>query len=397
MSHRLPLPTLSAAMFRRLLPFLFALACLLPAAVRADEPPPALAAGAWLLIDHHSGQVLAAQNPDLKVEPASLTKIMTAYVVYAALRDGRLKPDQVVPVSETAWRAPGSRMFIAPDQRVTVDELISGMVIQSGNDATIALAEAVAGSEAAFTELMNAEARRLGLNDTRFVNASGLPDPAHVTTVADLARLATALIRDFPEDYKRNAVREFTWNKIRQSNRNRLLWLDPAIDGVKTGHTKSAGFCLIASRHDGARRLTAVVVGTASDQARMQETLALLHYGARAFAAVKLYDANQALTQLKIYKGKQGKVGAGFVNDFTLSLPKSAANALVGGDRERLGVSVTSQQPLLAPIQRGQPIATLRLTLDGKAIGDYPLVALADVAVAGPIGRAWDALRLFFE
>lgn len=233
------------------------------------EPPPPLAARAWLLMDQTTGQILAAQNPEQKVEPASLTKIMTSYVVYGALRDGKLKKDQVVPVSEKAWKAQGSRMFIAPDQQVTVDDLLSGMVIQSGNDASIALAEAVAGSEEAFANLMNAEAKRLGMNDSHFVNATGLPDPAHMTTVADLARLTTALIRDFPEEYKRYAVKEFTWNKIKQPNRNRLLWLDPAIDGVKTGHTETAGYCLIASRHDGARRLTTVVVGTPSDNARV--------------------------------------------------------------------------------------------------------------------------------
>lgn len=386
-------------MSHRLFPLLLALTFLLPAAVRADEPPPALAASAWLLTDHYSGQVLAAQNPDQKVEPASLTKIMAAYVVYGALRDGRLKREQVVPVSEKAWRTPGSRMFIDPRQRVTVDELISGMVIQSGNDATVALAEAVAGSEEVFAALMNAEARRLGMADTHFVNATGLPDPAQLTTVSDLMRLTSALIRDFPEDYRRNSVREFTWNNIKQLNRNRLLWRDEAIDGVKTGHTKSAGFGLIASRHDGARRLTAVVVGTASDQARMQEILALLHYGARAFAAVKLYDAGQALSQLKIYKGARATVGAGFAADFVLSLPKSAAQALVGGGDAggRLKVEVLSRQPLVAPVARGERIATLRLTLDDRPAGEFPLVALADVPVAGPIGRAWGALRLWLQ
>jgi len=386
-------------MSHRLFPLLLAFTCLLPFATRAEEAPPAIAASAWLLMDHHSGQVLAAQNPDQKVEPASLTKVMTAYIVYTALRDGRLRRDQVVPVSEKAWKAPGSRMFIDPRQRVTVDELISGMVIQSGNDATIALAEAVAGNEEAFVALMNAEARRLGMAGTHFVNATGLPDPAHLTTVNDLMRLTSALIRDFPEDYRRNSTKEFTWNNIKQLNRNRLLWRDEAIDGVKTGHTKSAGFCLIASRHDGARRLTTVVVGTASDQARMQETLALLHYGARAFAAVKLYAADHALSQLKIYQGARATVGAGFVEDFVLSLPKSVAHALSGGvdTGGRLKVEVLSRQPLIAPVERGAQIATLRLTLDDRPAGEFPLVALADVPVAGPIGRAWDALRLWLQ
>lgn len=364
----------------------------LNAFAQTSEPPPPLAARAWLLMDQTTGQILAASNPEMKVEPASLTKIMTSYVVYGALRDGKLKLDQIVPVSEKAWKAPGSRMFIAPDQQVTVDALLSGMVVQSGNDASIALAEAVAGSEEAFANLMNAEAKRLGLTNTHFVNATGLPDPAHMTTVVDLAKLTTALIRDFPEEYKRYAVKEFTWNKIKQPNRNRLLWLDPAIDGVKTGHTDSAGYCLVASRFDGVRRLTTVVVGTASDNARVQETLALLHYGARAFDAVKLYDKGQALTQLKVFKGQQNTVGAGFAQDFVLSLPKGVAS-----NPERIKVEVVSRQPLLAPVKQGDRIATLKLTVDGKPYGDHALVALNDVPLAGFLGRAWDGLKLYFQ
>jgi len=203
----------------------------------AQEPPPILAARAWLLVDHASGQVLAAHNPDQKVEPASLTKIMTSYLAYAALRDGRVKANQVVPVSEKAWRAPGSRMFIEPKKPVTVGELLAGVIIQSGNDASILLAEAIAGTEEAFVRMMNAEAQRLGLTQTHFVNSTGLPDPSHLTTPTDLARLTAALIRDYPEEYKHYAVKDFVYNKIKQYNRNRLLWLDPSIDGVKTGHT----------------------------------------------------------------------------------------------------------------------------------------------------------------
>lgn len=356
------------------------------------EPPPALAAKAWVLIDHGTGQVLAAQNPEQKVEPASLTKIMTSYVVYAALRDGKLKRDQRVPISEKAWKAIGSRMFVDPKSVVTVDELIRGMVIQSGNDASIALAEAVAGTEEAFAGLMNAEAKRLGLQDTHFVNATGLPDSAHMTTAIDLARLSTALIRDFPEDYKVYAIKDYTWNKIKQPNRNRLLWSDPGVDGVKTGHTETAGYCLIASRRDGARRLTSVMVGTASDNARVQETQALLQYGIRAFDAVKLYTKGQALTQLKIFKGEQPKVGAGFADDFVLSLPKGIA-----GSPDRIKSEVVSRQPLIAPVKQGDRIATLRLTIDDKPHGEHPLVALADVPVAGLLGRSWDALRLYFQ
>jgi D-alanyl-D-alanine carboxypeptidase (penicillin-binding protein 5/6) len=375
----------------RLLSLLLALLAFTTTTVYADEPPPALAARAWLLIDQTTGQVLAAQNADQKVEPASLTKIMTSYLVYAALRDGRLKRDQVVPVSEKAWKMDGSRMFIEPNKPVTVEELLHGLIVQSGNDASVALAEAVAGSEDAFANLMNAEAKRLGMTNTHYVNATGMPDPAHMTTATDLARLTTALIRDFPEDYKLYAIKDYTYNKIKQPNRNRLLWLDNAIDGVKTGHTETAGFCLIASRFDGVRRLTAVVVGTASDQARAQETLALLHYGFRAFDAVKLYDKNQALTQLKMFKGTQNTVGAGFTQDFVLSLPKGVATG------DRIKVEIASRQPLVAPVRLGDPVATLRLTLDGRPYGEYPVVALADVPVAGIVGRAWDSFKLMFQ
>lgn len=372
------------------LPLLLALLSLF-AAAHANEPPPALAARAWVLIDHASGQTLAAQNPQQKIEPASLTKMMTSYLVYAALRDGKLKRDQVVPVSEKAWKSIGSRMFIDLKKPVTVNELLHGMVIQSGNDASIALAEAIAGSEDAFAGLMNAEAQRLGLTDTHFVNATGLPDVAHLTTAADLARLTTALIRDFPADYALYALKSYTYNKIKQPNRNRLLWLDATIDGVKTGHTESAGYCLVASRNDGVRRLTAVVLGTASDQARVQETLALLHYGFRAFDAVKLYDKGQALSQLKIFKGAQSTVAAGFADNFILSLPKGVAGS------DRLKVEVASRQPLVAPVRQGETIATLRLLLDGNLYDEYPLLALADVPVAGLLGRAWDSLKLFFQ
>lgn len=373
------------------LPLLFLLLSLFTLPVHASEPPPVLAARAWLLIDHGSGQVLAAQNPGQKVEPASLTKIMTSYLVHAALRDGKLKRDQVVPVSTKAWKAIGSRMFIEPNRPVTVDELLHGLVIQSGNDASIALAEAVAGSEEAFAGMMNAEARRLGLTNTNYVNATGLPDPAHMTTVEDLARLTSALIRDFPADYPLNAVKDYTYNKIKQPNRNRLLWLDKAIDGVKTGHTEAAGYCLIASRNDGVRRLTAVVVGTASDQARVQETLALLHYGYRAFEAVKLYDKGQALSQLKLYKSKLATVGAGFTEDFVISLPPGASAS------GRLKVEVTSRQPLIAPVRQGENVAKLNLLLDGKPYGEYPLVALTEAPVAGPLGRAWDSIKLWLQ
>jgi len=352
-------------------------------------PPPAVDARAWLLVDHSSGQPLASQNPEERVEPASLTKLMTAYLTFAAIKQGLLKPDQQIPVSERAWKAQGSRMFIEPKKPVSVNELIHGMIVQSGNDACVALAEAIAGTEEGFVGMMNREAARMGLKNTRFMNATGMPDPQHYSSAADLARLASTLIRDFPEYYPIYAMKEYSYNRITQPNRNRLLWLDPTIDGVKTGHTESAGYCLIASGKRGSRRLLSVVLGANSDNARAEESLKLLNYGFQAFDAVKLYDKDQALSQAKVFKGAQNTVRAGFTEDFVLSLPRGMA--------EKLKVQLVSVQPLLAPLQRGQRIATLRLTFDDKPWGEYPVYALEDVPVAGPVGRAWDTMRLWFQ
>ncbi len=350
---------------------------------------PTVAAKSWLLLDYSTGQALASYNPDERVEPASLTKLMTAHVVLAALKEGRIKADQTVPVSERAWKTQGSRMFIEPRRPVTVDELLRGMIVQSGNDACIALAEVVAGSEEAFVQSMNREAQRLGLKSTHFTNATGLSDPQHYSTARDLGALAAALIREFPEHYPLYALREYSYNRITQANRNRLLWLDPAVDGVKTGHTENAGYCLIASAKRGPRRLLSVVMGTASDGMRTQESQKLLNFGFQFFDAVKLYAKDQAVSQLKVWKGAQNTVKAGFIDDFTLSLPKGMA--------EKVKASLVSNQPLLAPVQKGQRIATLKLMLDDKPHGEYPVVALETVPVAGMLGRAWDTMRLWFE
>jgi D-alanyl-D-alanine carboxypeptidase (penicillin-binding protein 5/6) len=373
----------------RFLAFL-ALCCLSVLAQAQTLPQaPTIAAKSWLLLDYSTGQALASYNPDDRVEPASLTKLMTAYVVLGALKEGRLKPDQALPVSERAWKTPGSRMFIEPRKPVTVDELLRGMIVQSGNDACIALAEAVAGSEEAFAQMMNREAQRLGLKATRFANATGLPDPQHYSTARDLGALAAALIRDHPEHYPLYALREYTYNRITQANRNRLLWLDPAVDGVKTGHTENAGYCLVASAKRGPRRLLSVVMGAASDGMRTQESQKLLNFGFQFFDSVKLYGKDQEVSRLRVWKGAQNTVRAGFLEDFTLSLPKGMA--------ENLKASLVSQQPLLAPVLKGQRIATLKLSLDDRPYGEYPVVALETVPVAGMIGRAWDAMRLWFE
>ena len=361
----------------------------LPTLAFAQLAPPPVAARAWLLLDVGSGQVLTAENPDQRIEPASLTKLMTAYLAFAAVKGKTLTLDQTIPVSPKAWKVPGSKMFIEPQTPVTVKELLHGMIVQSGNDACVALAEAIAGSEEAFAQLMNKEAARLGLKNTHFENATGLPHPSHLTTVRDLSVLATALIRDFPEFYSIYSVKEYTYNKIKQPNRNRLLFLDPTVDGVKTGHTDSAGYCLIASAKRNDRRLLSVVVGTTSDSVRAQESQKLLNWGYLAYDTVKVYSANQAVNEPRVWKGKENIVKAGFLNDFVLSVPK--------GDADKLKANVVSQQPLLAPIAKGQQIGTLQLSLGDKAIGEYPLVAIDDVPEAGWFGRLWDALRLWIK
>jgi D-alanyl-D-alanine carboxypeptidase (penicillin-binding protein 5/6) len=356
----------------------------------AAPQPPSVVGRAWMVGDLSSGQVLAAEKADLRIEPASLTKLMTAYLVFSALHEGKLKLDQQVPVSTRAWRAPGSRMFIEPRRPVTVEQLILGMEVQSGNDATIALAEAIAGSEALFAQLMNREAARLGLAGSHFMNATGLPDAQHYSTAADLYKLSAALIHDFPEEYARYyAVKEFRYNNITQPNRNRLLWLDPSVDGVKTGHTEAAGFCLIASAKRGGRRLLAVFVGGTSENARAQETLKLLNWGYQFFDSVKLYAGNAPVRSLQVWKGAADEVKVGVQQDLLVAVPK--------GDAEKLKAELVSQQPLLAPLKQGQRVGTLRVSFDGKALGEYPLVALEPVATAGLFGRAWDTLRLWLK
>jgi serine-type D-Ala-D-Ala carboxypeptidase (penicillin-binding protein 5/6) len=367
------------------------LALLCCALARAATPPaPAIAGHAWMLGDLSSGQVLAAEKADERVEPASLTKLMTGYLVFGALRDKKLSPDQTVQVSDRAVRAPGSRMFVQPRLPVSVDLLVRGMVIQSGNDACIALAEAVAGSEEAFVQLMNKEAARLGMKNTRFMNATGLPDPQHYSSAQDLYLLAAALIRDFPAHYAQYySQKEFRYNNISQLNRNRLLWLDPTVDGVKTGYTEAAGYCLIASSRRGGRRLLSVLLGGTSESGRAQESQKLLNWGFQAFEAIKLYSASQTVKTIEVWKGSSNTVTAGFKGDLVLTVPK--------GETDRLKAELVSQQPLVAPVAQGQRVGMLRVTHDGKPLAEYPLLALEPVAQAGLFGRAWDTLRLWVK
>jgi len=363
---------------------------LLPAFAFADAPPPpTVAAKAWLLYDYTSAHIIASSNEHERIEPASLTKLMTAYLAFSALKQKTLTLDQVVPVSERAWKTPGSRMFIEPGKPVTVEQLLHGMITQSGNDAAMALAEAVAGSEEVFVQMMNREAQRLGMKDTHFVDPTGLPDPKHYTTAYDLNLLVAALIRDFPEYYPLFSQREFRYDNISQPNRNRLLWLDPHVDGLKTGHTESAGYCLIASAKRGAQRLVSVVLGTDSDSARTQESLKLLNYGFQFYQSAKLYSKGQAVSTLEVWKGAESSVKAGFLSDFYVSAPR--------GQADQLKADLVSTQPLVAPISVGQKVGMVKVTLQGKLLGEYPVVALENVPVAGFFGRAWDGMRLWFK
>ncbi len=371
--------------------YIFFLALFIGASAHAAAPPPPPVMGkAWIVGDLTSGQVLVTQSADERFEPASLTKLMTAYLVFSALRDKKLTLEQQVLVSVRAWRAPGSRMFIEPRRPVTLEELIKGMEIQSGNDACIALAEAVAGSEDVFVQMMNREAQRLGMTNTHFVNATGLPDAQHYSTARDLYTLAAALIRDFPDDYARYyAIKEYRYNNITQPNRNRLLWLDPAVDGVKTGHTEAAGFCLIASAKRGPRRLLSVLLGSTSEATRAQESLKLLNWGYQFYDAVKLFGKGDVVRALDVWKGASRTLKAGSTADIYVTVPK--------GEAGKLKADTVSQQPLIAPVAQGERVGTLRVSLDGKPVAEYPLVALEAVGPAGLIGRAWDTLRLWIK
>ena len=352
-------------------------------------PAPPIAAKAYLLVDFNTGKPLAGHNVEMRVEPASLTKLMTAYLTFTALKQGRIRPHQQVPVSVKAWKMIGSRMFIEPRKPVTVKELLNGMIVQSGNDASIALAEAVAGSEEVFVQLMNREAQRLGLKHTHFVNATGLPDPDHYSTAEDLALLASAIIRDFPKYYELYSQKEFTYNKIKQANRNRLLWTDPTVDGMKTGHTESAGYCLITSAKRGEHRLLSVVLGAASERARAVESQKLLNYGFQFYESFRVQAKDQPVATLEVFKGTSDKVKAGFLDDVYVTLPR--------GQRSKLKALVESLQPLVAPIKSGQRVGTMKISVDGKPYRELPVVALENVPVAGILGRSWDALRLMFH
>jgi serine-type D-Ala-D-Ala carboxypeptidase (penicillin-binding protein 5/6) len=358
-----------------------------PAPAGAIVAPP-IAAPAYLLTDVTSGQVIVAENADERRDPASLTKLMTAYLVFAALRDGKLTLTQEINVSAAAWHVEGSRMFIEPKRPVSIDMLLHGLIVQSGNDSAVALAEAVAGGEAAFAERMNVEAKRMGLAGTHFVNATGLADPQHYSTASDIATLAMAVIRDFPEFYPLYALKEYRYNNITQPNRNRLLWVDPYADGMKTGHTETAGWCLVGSAKRGARRVLSVVLGAASDAARTNESQKLLNFGFQSFDTIELYAPDKPVSTLKVWKGAVNDVAAGFTASRYLTLPKGAA--------DRLKLTLVADEPLIAPVAKGQRIGTVKVGLDGRALAEFPLFALSEAPAANIFGRAYDSVRLWW-
>ena len=370
----------------------------LTALAQGVVPMPQVAAKSWMLYDVTSGQALASQNADMRIEPASLTKLMTAYLAFAALKEKRLTLEQtVVPTTlVTKVKSDESRMFIEPNKPVSVQDLLLGLIVQSGNDAALALAEAVGGSEAGFVKMMNDEAQRMGMKGTHFTNTDGIPDPDHYTTAVDLATLTARLIQDFPEYYGMYSQKEFTYNKIRQPNRNRLLYIDPTVDGVKTGHTKSAGYCLISSAKrplanvpNGSRRLVSIVIGTASEQIRTAESLKILNYGFQFFDTLRLYDKGQVLATPEIYKGRSNTIKIGVANETFVTVPKGT-----GG---RLKPVLERQELLVAPIAAGQQVGTVKLMDGTTKVGEFPVVALEEVPEAGFFGRLWDTIRLWFK
>jgi D-alanyl-D-alanine carboxypeptidase (penicillin-binding protein 5/6) len=350
---------------------------------------PTLAAKSYVLMDFNSGQFLVEQNPDIRVEPASITKLMTAYIIYAAMQRGDLKPDTMVNISEKAWRMQGSKMFVRVGTQVSVDDLLKGMIIQSGNDATIALAEHIAGSEEAFAAMMNHEAQRLGLTGTHFTNSTGWPDANHYSTARDVAHLLAAVIRDFPEGYKRESEKEFMWNNIKQINRNRLLWRDPTVDGGKTGHTESAGFCLAASAQREGMRLISVVLGAGSDAARAEQTAVLLNYGFRFFETRLVRKAGDVLDQPRIWKGAEKTAKLGVNRDFYVTTQR--------GKFDQLNLVLDVTPNLTAPLAQDQVVGALRAKLGDKQESEAPVVALAAVPEGGFIRRMTDSVILMFK
>ncbi len=352
-------------------------------------PPPKLAATSYILIDFDSGKILAEKNPHKQLEPASITKIMTAYAVLSELKNGVIDLADKALISDKAWRMGGSRMFLEPKSNLDVETLLRGMIIQSGNDASVALAEFVSGDEKQFAQLMNQHAQRLGMKNTNFVNSTGMPDNNHLTTAYDIALMSMATIRDFPEHYTVYAEKEFTHNKIKQYNRNKLLWSDSSVDGIKTGHTDSAGYCLVASAKRNNMRLVSVAMGTKSKQARAVISQALLDYGFQNFETHRLYKAGDTLNRSKVWMGEQEQLAQGLAEDLIITIPRR--------QYAKLKAHIALNPDLEAPIQKGQQVGKVIITLDEEQYAEEPLVALHDVANGGLWTRIKDSVLRKFE
>lgn len=370
--------------------------CLLPAQAQMPQPPE-IAARAYLLVDITANQVLAELDADKPVEPASLTKLMSAYLVFDALKSKKITLQQTMPVSERAWKMPGSRMFIDPKMKVPVEDLVKGMIVQSGNDATMALAEGVGGTAEHFVQMMNAQAKVLGMKSTGYKNPEGLTEAGHTTTARDLSILASRLVQDFPDYVGYYAIKKYRYPgtpAANESNRNLLLFRDPSVDGLKTGHTEAAGFCLIATAKReapgvGPRRLLSIVLGASSENARATESQKLLNWGYTAFDAVKLFEANQAVISPGVWKGRGNVVKLGRAQAIVVAVPAGIAS--------RIQTQVARPEPLVAPLVRGQMLGALKVTLDQQPLVDVPLTVLETVEQAGVLGRAWDAVRLWVK
>lgn len=374
------------------IPLLFLLLTTFASAQPAPLPStPLLAAKSYLLYDYTSNQILVNQNGDTRMEPASLTKLMTAYLAFDALKHGTLSPEQQLTVPAAAIRNKNdeSRMLLRAGQAVKVDDLLRGLIVESGNDAAITLAVNIAGSEAGFVDMMNQEAKRLGMNNTHFTNPVGLPDAQHYSSATDLAVLAAAIVRDYPQHYPLFGLRNFTFNNVTQANRNRLLWLDPYADGMKTGHTESAGFCLVGSAQRDNRRLISVMFGADTDSLRATESQKLMNFGFQNFDAVRLYQKDQPVSQVRIWKGTSSSLDVGFRRDLFLTIPK--------GTLAQLKATMETHQPILAPVLSGQQMGVLKLTLAGKPYAEFPLLALDSIPLANVFSRGWDSIRLAFQ
>ena len=359
------------------------------AAPKIIPKAPAIAAKSYILVDHNSNKIIAMNNADMPVAPASITKVMTAYVVFSELEEGNIQLSDLVTVSKKAWKTPGSRMFIKVNSKVSIEDLLQGMIIQSGNDASVALAEHIAGSEDTFAALMNQHAQELGMNNSNFLNSTGLPDPKHKTSAKDLAILANALIKRFPQYYKWYSTKEFTYNNIKQPNRNSLLWRDNTVDGMKTGHTEDAGYCLLSSAKRDDMRLISVVLGTKSVDARAQESQKLLNFGFRFYESHVIYPVEKALKNVRIFKGNSQRLPVGVAQNLAVTIPR--------GQYKNLKPSININTPLVAPISKGQQLGKVEIRLNNKLLSSSPLIALKTIETGSLWQQAKDSALMLLE